>query len=133
MFGFFTKRMANPVGLDSSLFWLTAKIEGNEKTAAANRVAMLCFAGLSRMNAEGIEASHFMRIYKKGEEEALKKYNQNQGSLTDASTAYISMCFFLLHPQLSNVDAKINFQKIVSYLENNASHELVSKIKLFLN
>lgn len=133
MFGFFTKRMSNPVGLDSSLFWLTAKIEGDEKNSAANRVAMLCFAGLSRMSAEGIEASHFMRIYKKGEEDALKKYNQNQGSLTDASIAYVSMCFFLLHPQLSNVDAKINFQKIISYLENNASHELVSKIKLFLN
>ena len=133
MFGFFTKRMTNPVGLDSSLFWLTSKIEGEEKNSAANRVAMLCFAGLSRMNAEGIAASHFMRIYKTGEEEALKKYNQNQGSLTDASTAYISMCFFLLHPQLTNVDAKINFQKIISYLENNASQEITKKIKLMLN
>ena len=133
MFGFFTKKMANPVGLDSSIFWLTSKIEDEEKKTAANRVALLCFAGLLRMRNEGIEASHFMRIYKKGEEEALKKYNQNQGSLTDASVPYVSMCFFLLISQLENVDAKINFQKIVSYLENYASDELVSKIRALLN
>ena len=131
MLNWLTGNSANPVGLDSSIYWLSEKLEESERKEAANRIALLCLTGLTRMRNEGMSSVHFMRIYKNGEEIALKKYKAGKGTLSEPAIAYIAMSFFLLIPQLKKVDAQISIQKIFRFIQQYADEKMYLLVKNF--
>lgn len=129
MFNWLNKKIANPSGLDSSLFWLNSLSSEKEREDSANKICLLCYAALLRNRDENIDLNYFVKLFKNSSDEALHRYHKKEIPLTDPSCKYIAFAFVLLLKNFNDhPDAKINMAKILEFLDENAQPEAYAKI-----
>lgn len=122
MFQWLHKKIVNPSGLDSSLYWLNSLSSEKEREKSANKICLLCYAALLRNRNENVELDYFIKLYKNASNEALHRYRQKEIELTDPSCKYIAFSFVLLLKYFNDhPDARINMAKILKFLKDNAS------------
>jgi hypothetical protein len=111
--------------LDRCLNLLTLSAHGFDVQKEATQVAFYIWAGLGRMQNEGIPADFFMN----GSKKIVKEYGGLNGPNSIlCARAYIGMAFFDSIQALTSEIGKSEFFKIVSYIANHAKEDARNRV-----
>ncbi len=125
MFNWAKNKILGHPDLDRCLNLLTLSTHGFDVQKEATQVAFYIWAGLGRMQNEGIPADFFMD----GSKKIIKEYGGLNGPNSIlCARAYVGMAFFDSIQALTSEIGKSEFFKIVSYIGTHAKEDARNRV-----
>ena len=128
MFGLFNKNTTDQEVFEMCIEYLTYKIGNERAKKEANHVAIFIWAGVERLLAEGIPASHFANIAKAEAHKIMKTPVFSNDDFINSARNIISSTFFKSIEDVGKKNRSTNFISILDYLRLLAKPEIVKKI-----